>query len=179
MSHNSAWQKKTTLFKAKLLNPLSDLPNLHGFLIVVKNALKDTLVSFYNILELIVTLAFGHKKPYGSAPWIVRDLRTPWWHIIGLSVCEVAVNLRSICRAHQKSWVLYIIGWRRRRKHPNIDWGFHSLWVNKITLAQLLDSPALTNGVYDTLHGLQHGWQVKYSCSMSVTAEYLSISTHH
>lgn len=57
------------------------------------------------------------------------------WHTVGLRLCEESVNLWLICRAHQKAWVLYIIGWRQA-KHPNIDWGFNSLWVNTIMSAQ-------------------------------------------
>lgn len=68
---------------------------------------KDPLFDFH-ILEHI-----GKNSPSMVPVWPLhgyRELKTPW-HIIGLSLCEVAVNLWSICKAHQKSWVLYIIGW--------------------------------------------------------------------
>ena len=88
-----------------LMHYRSNLPNLHDSWNMGGKCTKGWFI------WLLYPGAYWPRPQY-YGPWIVRELKTPW-HIIGLSLCEVAVNLWSICRAHQKSWVLYIIGWGR------------------------------------------------------------------
>lgn len=116
-----------------LIHYQTNFPNLHGSWNMGGNTLKDPLFPAVYILRLA-----GKKAP---VPWPLnsyRELKTPW-HIVGLSSCEVVVNLWSICRAHQKSWVLYIIGWDRGQSIPTstgdlilYEWiksHSHSYWI--------------------------------------------------